>query len=152
MAYYDVYIKFDTSVKTSMFLYGTETPREVAQRLIEGKFLAQSDFDAGFDVVQFYPDAKTGAIILTDDSGFPYARFVKAEHNESGPQTFGEIEMQMEQQIVQKRNSEPICPTCGSHSIRRIGSAERGFAAGLFGFLSPTARSQFECQKCHYKW
>lgn len=56
--------------------------------------------------------------------------------------------------LQQSAPSKPTltCPTCGSHNVRRIGSAERGFAAGLFGFISPTARSQFECMSCHYKW
>lgn len=56
--------------------------------------------------------------------------------------------------LKQSTPSKPTltCPTCGSHNIRKIGYAERGFAAGLFGFISPTARSQFECMSCHYKW
>ena len=44
------------------------------------------------------------------------------------------------------------CPTCGGHNVRQISYAERGFSAGVFGLFSKTARSQFECKDCGYKW
>ena len=39
----------------------------------------------------------------------------------------------------------PKCPTCGSTNIKKISSL-------AFGLFSKTARSQFECLNCHYKW
>lgn len=44
------------------------------------------------------------------------------------------------------------CPTCGRHNVRQISYAERGVSAGIFGLFSKTARSQFECKDCGYKW
>ena len=54
-----------------------------------------------------------------------------------------------------KQSEEPIiltCPTCGHYHVRKISYTERGIMAGLFGLISKTARSQFECQDCGYKW
>ena len=48
--------------------------------------------------------------------------------------------------------SVPKCPTCQSTNIERIGAVTRGVAAGLFGLFSSTARSQFVCENCGYKW
>ncbi len=46
----------------------------------------------------------------------------------------------------------PKCPTCGSTNIKDISKIKRATHAYLFGLFSKTARSQFECQNCHYKW
>lgn len=46
----------------------------------------------------------------------------------------------------------PKCPTCGSTDIDKITAFDRGVAAGVFGMISKTARSQFRCLKCGYMW
>ena len=46
----------------------------------------------------------------------------------------------------------PKCPTCGSEKIHELSAATRGIALGLFGLASKTARSQFVCENCGYKW
>ena len=46
----------------------------------------------------------------------------------------------------------PRCPTCGSTDIRKLSAGERGVSLGLFGLASKTARSQFVCDHCGYKW
>ena len=46
----------------------------------------------------------------------------------------------------------PKCPTCGSTNIKKISTSSKVFGAAMFGLFSKTARSQFECQNCHYKW
>lgn len=46
----------------------------------------------------------------------------------------------------------PKCPTCGSTSIRKISDLRRGAHAVAWGLLSNTARSQYECLNCSYKW
>lgn len=46
----------------------------------------------------------------------------------------------------------PKCPTCGSTNIKRISSLSRATHGFAFGLLSKTARSQFECKNCRYKW
>lgn len=51
-----------------------------------------------------------------------------------------------------KFNNVPQCPICKSQNIERIGAMTRGMAAGLFGLFSSTARSQFICKSCGYKF
>ena len=46
----------------------------------------------------------------------------------------------------------PKCPTCGSENIKKISATSKVVGAGLFGLFSKTARSQFECKSCGYKW
>ena len=46
----------------------------------------------------------------------------------------------------------PHCPTCGSTNIKKISATSKAVGAGLFGLFSKTARSQFECKSCGYKW
>ena len=51
-----------------------------------------------------------------------------------------------------KKEYVPKCPTCGSPDIKKISTSAKVVKAGLFGWLSKTARSQFECKNCGYKW
>jgi DNA-directed RNA polymerase subunit RPC12/RpoP len=51
-----------------------------------------------------------------------------------------------------KNMNVPKCPTCGSPKIKTISIARKAAGAWAFGILSRTARSQFQCQNCGYKW
>lgn len=57
-------------------------------------------------------------------------------------------------QIEQNQKVEfvPKCPTCGSSDIKKISTTAKVVGAGLFGLFSKTAKSQFECKNCGYKW
>lgn len=44
------------------------------------------------------------------------------------------------------------CPTCGSTQVKRISTTAKVVGATMFGLFSKTARSQFECLDCKYKW
>ena len=56
-------------------------------------------------------------------------------------------------QSTQRQSSNiPHCPTCGSTNIKKISATSKVVGAGLFGLFSKTARSQFECKDCGYKW
>ena len=46
----------------------------------------------------------------------------------------------------------PTCPTCGSTNVEKISTAAKVGGAAMFGLLSKTARSQFKCKNCGYKW
>lgn len=46
----------------------------------------------------------------------------------------------------------PKCPTCNSPNIRKISTSRKLAGAIGFGLLSKTAKSQFECSNCGYKW
>lgn len=50
------------------------------------------------------------------------------------------------------QSSKPKCPTCGSTNISKISATSKAIGAIGFGLLSKTARSQFKCNKCGYKW
>lgn len=55
-------------------------------------------------------------------------------------------------EISENKSCVPKCPTCGSTDIKKISVASKTTHAMMFGLLSKTARSQFECNNCHYKW
>lgn len=46
----------------------------------------------------------------------------------------------------------PKCPTCSSTNIKKISTTRKVAGAIGFGLLSKTAKSQFECNDCGYKW
>lgn len=52
----------------------------------------------------------------------------------------------------QKESNKPKCPTCQSTNIKKISALSRGAHAYAFGLFSKTARSQFECLNCGYKF
>lgn len=63
------------------------------------------------------------------------------------------------QEIDNKDNStpspstpQPHCPTCGSTNVKRISAASKVAGAYAFGLFSKTAKSQFKCGDCGYKW
>ena len=44
------------------------------------------------------------------------------------------------------------CPTCSSRNVKRISGMSKAAGAAMFGLFSKTAKSQFECENCGYKW
>lgn len=59
-------------------------------------------------------------------------------------------ELNAKQRAIQ--TSKPKCPTCGSTNIQKISATSKAFGAIGFGILSKTAKSQFKCNSCGYKW
>lgn len=55
-------------------------------------------------------------------------------------------------QPVQVEKNIPKCPTCGSTNIEKISTTSKVVGAAMFGLLSKTAKSQFKCKNCGYKW
>lgn len=53
---------------------------------------------------------------------------------------------------VCKENCKPKCPTCSSTNITKISTTSKVAGAVAFGLFSKTARSQFKCNNCGYKW
>lgn len=51
-----------------------------------------------------------------------------------------------------EEDNRPKCPTCGSTRIQKISGSRKLMGAIGFGLLSKTAKSQFECLDCKYKW
>lgn len=54
--------------------------------------------------------------------------------------------------LSSNNTSKPKCPTCGSTNIKKISTASKVAGAAMFGLFSKTARSQFCCNSCGYKW
>ena len=46
----------------------------------------------------------------------------------------------------------PTCPTCGSTNVQKISGLSRAAHGYMFGLFSKTAKSQFKCGSCGYKW
>lgn len=46
----------------------------------------------------------------------------------------------------------PKCPTCSSTNVKKIGSISKVAGVVTFGIFSKTAKSQFKCNSCGYKW
>lgn len=61
-------------------------------------------------------------------------------------------ELREEMMCKQKNTYSPKCPTCGSTSIQKISATSKIVGASLFGLFSKTAKSQFKCNNCGYKW
>lgn len=57
-----------------------------------------------------------------------------------------------QRQQFQQAQNLPKCPTCGSNNIHKISASKKVAGAIGFGLFSKTARSQFECLDCKYKW
>lgn len=63
-------------------------------------------------------------------------------------------QQKQEQQLEYELNNPcvPKCPTCQSPNIKKISGGAKMLGALGFGLFSKTARSQFECLNCGYKW
>lgn len=51
-----------------------------------------------------------------------------------------------------QQQNKPKCPTCNSTNIKKISALSKVAGASMFGLFSKTARSQFQCNNCGYKW
>lgn len=61
-----------------------------------------------------------------------------------------EVERRTQEYLAHK--NKPKCPTCNSTNIKKISSTAKVAGAVTFGLFSKTARSQFKCGNCGYKW
>ena len=65
-----------------------------------------------------------------------------------------QFKSQLEQQksVTQASSNTIKCPTCNSTEVKRISGTAKVAGAVAFGLFSKTARSQFKCENCGYKW
>jgi len=57
-----------------------------------------------------------------------------------------------ETKLIPYTENIPRCPTCHSADIDKIPGMKKALHGYSFGLLSKTARCQFECNNCGYKW
>lgn len=65
---------------------------------------------------------------------------------------FNDEYVKQHEDLLPKQENIPKCPTCSSTNIRKISTTRKLAGAVGFGLLSKTAKSQFECKDCGYKW
>lgn len=75
------------------------------------------------------------------------ARVISQEQRQK---VFAEDKQKQEEEKAE--SCKPKCPTCGSTNIEKISTTSKVVGASLFGLFSKTARSQFKCKNCGYKW
>lgn len=64
-----------------------------------------------------------------------------------------QFKLQVEQQSSSSNNTNVLkCPTCSSTRVKKISTTSKVAGAAMFGLFSKTARSQFKCEQCGYKW
>lgn len=63
-----------------------------------------------------------------------------------------QFKTQVGQQQNNNNSNQLKCPTCSSTNVQKISGTAKVAGALTFGLLSKTARSQFKCGNCGYKW
>lgn len=61
-------------------------------------------------------------------------------------------QMNAAENVKKAEENIPKCPTCGSTNIEKISLTKKAVGAFGFGLFSKTAKSQFHCKDCGYKW
>lgn len=92
---------------------------------------------------------------IIDISGDP--SFIEAmdELKQKDPIEFNLKLAQFKTQIGQQQNANTDqlkCPTCSSTNVQRISSTAKVAGVVAFGIFSKTAKSQFKCGNCGYKF
>ncbi len=59
---------------------------------------------------------------------------------------------QQENNKKAKEDNTLRCPTCNSTKVKKISATSKVIGASMLGLFSKTARSQFKCEQCGYKW
>lgn len=57
-----------------------------------------------------------------------------------------------ENDVYKQSSNLPKCPTCNSTNIKKISAVSKAGGIFMFGIFSKTAKSQFQCEDCGYKW
>lgn len=100
-------------------------------------------------------DGKDVITMVCNDCKTPQVVFVKEDVAHRSMTYSNELQ----QEIPTKSTEEiyaslglPQCPTCKSYSVKKISGIKRAAYGSMFGLFSKTAKSQFECKNCGYKW
>lgn len=73
-------------------------------------------------------------------------------HKKNTIQSLSPEQIAHNQAVAREWQNIPKCPTCSSTNIKKIGSISKVAGAITFGIFSKTAKSQFKCNNCGYKW
>lgn len=55
-------------------------------------------------------------------------------------------------EMAERRAHRPKCPACGSTDIKQISFTRKAIGVATLGIFSKSARSQFQCKNCGYKF
>lgn len=77
-------------------------------------------------------------------------RFVPSECAEPNP--LNDEWHKYSSEMAERRSHRPKCPTCGSTNIKQISFTRKAVGVATLGIFSKSARSQFCCKDCGYKW
>lgn len=76
---------------------------------------------------------------------------IKKSTNEVKPENKQSDSNQIHNYYTQE-SLKPKCPHCSSTNLHNISTTSKVIHGVAFGLFSKTARSQFECNNCGYKW
>lgn len=142
----------------TIHVYLSDVCEECKQRvkMIEAKHSYEYYFEKSFEL---YKDYDHNQNILIDEEVCLNPKFNPELAHQVKLKSYTEQTHKQIQQILKEDadeqhriNNDPKCPTCGSYNVKRISHMRRAAHAMTIGILSTTARSQFECLSCSYKW
>lgn len=81
-----------------------------------------------------------------------YLYSCKKQKERDERQTYREAHLEEFKPYYPPPKPQPKCPTCSSTNIQKISDLSKATHALAFGLFSKTARSQFCCKDCGYKW
>ncbi|MCD8377899.1 MAG: zinc ribbon domain-containing protein [Candidatus Gastranaerophilales bacterium] len=76
--------------------------------------------------------------------------FIPSKHTEPNP--LNDTWYNYTYKFHERRAHIPHCPTCGSTNIKTISFTRKAVGVATLGIFSKSARSQFQCKDCGYKW
>lgn len=133
-------------------------PRDLVDKICEERE-KQSELYFQLDAlfVERNKDELISLLLKTYDCDYDTIKIV-ADHFFDGtplpsrPCTLSPEQIAYNNAIAREWQNKPKCPTCGSEKIKKISTTAKVAGAAMFGLLSKTAKSQFKCERCGYKW
>lgn len=122
---------------------GTEIPAMETEHEIE-YYAEQAQKYGGSIAGKIYEEAKKNPR-FSQEAHDKYLRKISAETDEW-------LHARKAKQEAEAAQFTPRCPTCQSTNVKKISVGKRAVFGAAFGLFSKTARSQFECMNCGYKW
>ena len=62
------------------------------------------------------------------------------------------VDQNLHENVQDKFNNIPRCPTCGSKEIKKISTPRKAISINMIGLASSSIGKTFMCKNCGYKW